>query len=67
MAWIKVSDTVIVNSDKVSAIEVRNIRGKKAYTVIVEGKSYISEIEPHDLFKDFIKAGINLHDQFFAG
>ena len=68
MDLIKISDTVLINPDKISAVEIKSIGGKlKSLTIIVEGKSYISEVAPENLLHDLIRAGVNLHDQFFAG
>jgi len=65
MNLIKISDTVLVNADKISAIELKKIRGGNSITLIVEGKSYICE-NP-SIVSDLVKVGINLSEQYFAG
>lgn len=65
MNLIKISDTVLVNADMISAIEMKNLKGGKTITLIVEGKSYISENK--NIVADLIKAGVNLNEQYFAG
>lgn len=67
MGWIKISDTTLINSEKISAVEIKKIRGKKSITFVAEGKSYICENDPQETLKDLVNSGIDLHNQFFAG
>ena len=65
MNLIKISDTVMVNADMISTIELKKIRGGNSITITVEGRSHV--VENKDVLKDLIKSGINLTEQYFAG
>ena len=67
MSWIRIAGDTMLNSEKIGAIVVKKLKHGTNITFFVDGKSYISDLDPHEIMRDVISAGINLNDQFFRG
>jgi hypothetical protein len=68
---IKISETVLVNPEKISAIEHRSIPDLETgieneyLVVIVEGNEFIVTVPPSELLSTFIESGINPKTQMW--
>lgn len=67
MKLIKLSNTVAVNPDAITAIEVGKGVNKKSTMVHVGGKTFTTELPPKQLLSAIELASDNRWEGFFAG
>ena len=67
MELIQVSDNTLINPEHVSAVEIRQFRGKKTFVVFVGPHTFNVSITPQDFLGQLKRSGIGAYEQFFAG
>lgn len=58
MRLIPISGNVLVNPEKISKVEFRNLDGQRVLVVTVDGEPHICEVSPTDLMQDLMKSGM---------
>lgn len=67
MKLIVISENVLINPQKITSVEQKNIKGKIDTLVIVEGRQYVLEVELGEFIKQLMEAGVEPPSQYWAG
>lgn len=68
MTFIAIAPNVLINPDKISVIEKREVMGQiKVVVTMDNGQQHIVSYDFGDLYAKLIGAGVTANDQFFAG
>ena len=67
MKFINISDSILINPEKISVIQVVKDKDKSVLSVVVEGKTYTVTKMANELITELHRAGVDLTKQFFAG
>ena len=51
MRLVEVSENILINPDRISAVERKQVRGKEVLRVIIDGESIPVEKDPEAFFK----------------
>ena len=66
MKLVKVSKDVLINPEKISAVEMRTNEGVRNFKVIAEGYTYLVEVDPQEFLAELLASGVEAHQQFFS-
>jgi len=64
---IALSDNVLVNSEAITAVEIREVKDKKHLIVYVGNKMFTANVSPQELLAKLNSLGVNSHEGHFAG
>jgi len=69
MELIPITKDIMINPELIESVELKRLTKNTILKIRVTGNSkpYQSDIDIQVLLKQFKKAGVNLHEQFFAG
>ncbi len=66
MQLIEVQKGILINPDKISSIEIKNIRSKKTVVITLEGRTIPLEVGVDKFLKELLSAGVKFNEQFWA-
>lgn len=68
MRWIQISKNTYINPDKISAITIQTDEtGITRISVVAEGRPYAVDKPFRELIGSLVQAGIEVHEDYFAG
>ena len=67
MELIPITKNLMINPELIESITLKKLTKKSILSIRINNITYQSDIDIQVLLKQFKKAGVNLHEQFFAG
>lgn len=67
MELIPISTNILINPERISAIETRTLRGKKQHTAVVDNRNYVIEIPIKEFLQSISSVGAKAYEGHFAG
>lgn len=67
MKLIPIQQNVLINPEKISSVEQKDIKGKIVTTVVVDGRQYVLEVALKDFLFTLEQAGVESNEQYWAG
>lgn len=67
MKLIPISKSVLINPEKITCVEQKNIKGKVDTLVVVEGRQYVLEVDIRVFLQQLMEAGVETSEQYWAG
>lgn len=67
MNLVSISKNVLVNPEKITSIELKNVKGRIDILVLVEGRQYSVEKDVSVFLRELKASGVEAPEQFWAG